>query len=262
MNRNDVWLLFAGFIASSVNAAAGGGTLLSFPALLAAGLSPLAANATSTVGLLPGSFASIAAYRRELGGVRAEAVRLLWPSIIGGAFGAFLLVFLGDSVFAAVVPALLLGSSVLLVAQPLALRFLQRGQASVDRSGARFGLTAVLAATLVIAIYAGYFGAGAGILFLGAMGLLLDRSLASVNALKVVMAFIANAVAAIAFAVMQYLHPANAALHFREALPLGLGALLGGYLGVGLVRKLPPSVLRAFAALIGVGIALYLALRR
>jgi uncharacterized membrane protein YfcA len=223
MKHNDFWLAMAGFLASSVNAAAGGGTLLSFPSLLALGLSPLAANATSTVGLLPGSVASIFAYRRELTATRADAWRLVPPSIAGGVVGAWLLLFLGDRVFAAVVPSLLLISSALLVVQPLVARRVQRraalAPALAEAPGKASSTWLALAASLLVSIYAGYFGAGAGILFLGAMGLLLS-------------------------------------------LPLCAGALLGGYLGVRLVRRLPAWALRAFSALVGVGIAFYLVLRK
>jgi uncharacterized membrane protein YfcA len=223
MKHNDFWLAMAGFLASSVNAAAGGGTLLSFPSLLALGLSPLAANATSTVGLLPGSVASIFAYRRELTATRADAWRLVPPSIAGGVVGAWLLLFLGDRVFAAVVPSLLLISSALLVVQPLVARRVQRraalAPALAEAPGKASSTWLALAASLLVSVYAGYFGAGAGILFLGATGLLLS-------------------------------------------LPLCAGALLGGYLGVRLVRRLPAWALRAFSALVGVGIAFYLVLRK
>lgn len=290
MNQRDLWLLLAGFVASSVNAAAGGGTLLSFPSLLAVGLSPLAANATSMVALLPGSLASIWAYRKELGTLHADALRILWPSLFGGVLGAWLLVALGERVFAAIVPALLLGSSALLVAQPLVARWLRlrraassapapgdpasgaAGSAPARASGrampavpadasAHFGMTAVLVGSFLVAVYAGYFGAGVGILFLATMGVLLSRPIDEVNALKVVSAALSNGVAAATFVLLEHRHPTGA-LHYRQALPLALGALLGGYLGVRAVRRLPPAALRAFAALIGVGIALYLGLRK
>ncbi|HXN82109.1 MAG TPA: sulfite exporter TauE/SafE family protein [Myxococcales bacterium] len=266
MNRSDLWLGMAGFLAGSVNAAAGGGTLLSFPSLLALGMSPLAANATSTVGLLPGSVASIFAYRRELTAARADAGRLLMPSIVGGVAGAWLLLFLGDRVFAAVVPSLLLIGSALLVVQPLVARWLLRRAARNPAPAAApsnpSSTWPVLGVSLLVAIYAGYFGAGAGIVFLGAMGLLLTLPLSDVNALKVVMTAVSNGVAAITFAVLQIRHPGQDGLQFRAALPLCAGALLGGYLGVRLVRRLPPWALRAFSALVGVGIAFYMVLRK
>src|ERR1700738_4291559 len=235
MNRSDLCLGMAGFLAGSFNAAAGGGTLLSFPSLLALGMSPLAANATSTVGLLPGSVASIFAYRRELTAARAYAGRLLMPSIVGGVAGAWLLLFLGDRVFAAVVPSLLLIGSALLVVQPLVGRWLLGRAARYPPLVAR-----------------------ASIVILGAMSLLLTSPLSDVNALKVVMTAVSNGVAAITFAVLQTRNPGQDGLQFRAALPLCSGALLGGYLGVRLVRRVAPLAARAFSALVGVGIAFYM----
>src|SRR5262245_8564218 len=119
---NDLLLAGAGALASSVNAAAGGGTLLSFPSLLAAGLPPLAANATSSVGLLPGSLGSAFGLRKKLHEQKADAALVACTSVVGGVVGAVLLLWLGAAVFAAVVPALLIGASALLLAQPLVAR--------------------------------------------------------------------------------------------------------------------------------------------
>ncbi len=252
--RTDLWLFFSGLLASSVNAAAGGGTLLSFPSLLAAGLSPIAANATSTVGLVPGYLAALIGYRTDLRALRRDAVRAIMPSILGGALGAWLLLQLGGAVFARVVPVLLVASALLLLLNPPISRALARSKANIDSP------PLVFAANFVIALYAGYFGAGAGILFLAAMGLLMKRRLGEVNALKVVVSLVSNLVAAATLVILELRHPTGA-LVFRADLPLALGALAGGYLGVRLVRRLPPSVLRGFAAAVGVAIALYLVLR-
>lgn len=257
LSRSDLWLFFAGALAASVNAAAGGGTLLSFPALLAAGLSPLAANVTSTVGLLPGSFSSLAGYRRELRELRVYVARTLFPAIVGGVFGAWLLLALGGAVFARIVPALLIGGSLLLLLQPLVSRLL------LGKSSAAPGekLSVIVLANLLISIYGGYFGAGMGILFLAAMGMLIQQPLGQVNALKVFNTTITNLVGALTFVVLELLHPTGA-LQFRSAAPLACGAIFGGYFGVKLVRKLPSSVLRGFAAAVGVAIAIYIVVRR
>ncbi len=253
-HRTDLWLFLAGLVASSVNAAAGGGTLLSFPSLLAAGLSPIAANATSTVGLVPGYLAALIGYRTDLKALRRDALRAILPSVLGGALGAWLLLHLGAAVFARIVPGLLVVSAALLLANPPISRALARRKARFDSP------PAVFAANFVIALYAGYFGAGAGILFLAAMGLLMKRELGQVNALKVVVSLVSNLVAAATLAILELRQPTGA-LVFRADLPLALGALAGGYLGVRVVRRLPPSVLRVFAALVGVGIAIYLVVR-
>jgi uncharacterized membrane protein YfcA len=250
MVRSTALLFFAGLIASAVNAAAGGGTLLSFPALLGAGLSPLAANATSTVGLLTGYFASVAGYRQDMRKLRGEVGATVVPSILGGALGAWLLLKLGSEFFARIVPWLLIGSSIILLAQPLVQRLSKSGEGTRSKP-------VIFFAVLAIALYAGYFGAGVGILFLGAMGLLYGKDLGQVNAIKVFVAMLANVIAAATFVGMELVKPTGA-LVWQAALPLAVGALFGGLVGVTIARKLPPSALRGFAAVVGLAIAVYI----
>lgn len=259
MNRSDLWLFLAGMIAASVNAAAGGGTLLSFPALLAAGLSPLSANVTSTVGLLPGSFSSLAGYRKELAGLRIYLLRTLGPAFAGGVLGAWLLIALGGSIFARIVPGLLIGGSLLLLLQPLVSRLLQRRRGQAQDLGE--SVAAIIIANLLISIYGGYFGAGMGILFLAAMGMLIAQPIGQINALKVFNTTVTNLVGAGTFVLLEILHPTGV-LQFRSAAPLALGSIAGGYFGVKIARKLPGSVLRGFAAAVGVVIAIYIIARR
>jgi len=247
--RTDLWLSFAGLLASCVNAAAGGGTLLSFPSLMAAGLSPLAANATSTVGLLTGYLASVAGYRAQMRRLRGEVVFTIIPSLLGGTLGAWLLLKLGAAFFARMVPTLLIVAALLLLAQPLLGAVLRRAT-RVDRPAPLF------AAIFVVALYGGYFGAGSGILFLAAMGLLYGRDLGQVNAIKVFVSLLANVIAAATFVVLELSRPTGA-LSWRAALPLSLGAFAGGYVGVRVARRLPPAALRGFAAAVGIAIALY-----
>ena len=247
MFRSTALLFLAGLVASAVNAAAGGGTLLSFPALMATGLSALAANATSTVGLLLGYFTSTAGYREEMRELRREAVEGIAPSIIGGSAGAALLLVLGAKVFARLVPWLLIGSSALLLAQPLVQRLASRSAGPRSKAAVWTGL-------LVISVYVGYFGAGAGILFLAVMGLLYGKPLGQVNAIKVFVNTLANVIAALTLVGVELIHPTGA-LAWRQMAPLAAGAVLGGFAGVRVARKLPPAALRAFAALVGLCIA-------
>ena len=252
--RTDLLLLAAGLVASLVNAAAGGGTLLSFPALLAVGLSPIAANATSTVGLLTGYLASTAEYRGEVGKLRGEMLATVLPSIAGGAFGAWLLLHLGGAFFARIVPVLLVGAALLLLTQPLAARLVHKRVRAENRALVVLGI-------FVIAIYGGYFGAGAGILVLAAMGLIYNRDLSQVNAIKVFVSLIANLIAAASFVALELAHPTGA-LHYRAAAPLAVGAIAGGFLGARFAKRLPPAALRAFAACVGIAIAVYFILRQ
>jgi uncharacterized membrane protein YfcA len=263
VTTGDLWLGLAGAVASSVNAAAGGGTLLSFPSLIAVGLSPLSANATSTVALLPGQLASLWAYRREIALARGDAAVIAVPGLVGGAAGAFLLLRLGNAVFEMVVPLLLLSAAALLLLQPVVSRWVARrtGKA-LPEAARRRALIPLLLVSLAVSVYFGYFGAGAGILFMGAMGFVLtSRPLGQINALKVELASLANLIAASVFVALELRHPTGA-VHWRAALPLAVGGVLGGYFGVSAVRRLPANVLRAIAACVGVGIGLYLAMRR
>ena len=253
----ELWIFLAGLLAGSVNAAAGGGTLLAFPVLIGvAGLSPLAANVTCTVGLLPGIIASTGGYWRELSaGLRRDARRQLLPSALGGLLGAWLLLSLGGRVFARVVPWLLVVSAILIAIQPVVNHWLARHRPEHGYPAA------TVAVPFAVSVYGGYFGAAQGIPFLAAMGLLLPRPIGELNALRILNAMINNAVAALTFVALEALHRSGA-LDFRAALPLGLGSVLGGWAGVRVARRLPASVLRGIAACVGVGIGLYLALMR
>src|SRR5207248_766573 len=151
--RTDLWLVLTGFVSGAMNAAAGGGTFLAFPVLIGiAGLSPIAANATCTVGLLPGMLASTGGYVRDFfAQLREDARRQIVPSAVGGVLGAWLLLSLGERVFAQVVPWLLVVSAVLIAAQPLIARWLLRHRPE------RGYPAASIAVPFAVSIYGGYF---------------------------------------------------------------------------------------------------------
>ena len=253
----DLWIFLAGLVAGSVNAAAGGGTLLAFPVLLGvAHLSPLAANTTCTVGLLPGIVASTGGYWRELAAhLRRDARRQLLPSALGGVLGAWLLLTLGGAVFALVVPWLLVASAILIAVQPVVSRWLAHHRPEHGYPAAS------LAVPFLVSVYGGYFGAAQGIPFLAAMGLLLPWPIGELNALRILNAMVNNLLAALTFFVLEAIHPTGA-LDFRAIVPLALGSLAGGWAGVRIVRRMPAAALRGFAACIGVAIGVYLAFRR
>lgn len=230
-------LAAAGVGAGVVNAIAGGGTLLTFPALLAVGLPPVTANATNTLALWPGQIASAWAYRRHLGDERRRALVLAVPSVIGGLAGALLLVSLPESTFETVVPWLILFACAVLALQERIRRLATR---------ARLGNhPAVLwIAQLLIAIYGGYFGAGIGILMLAAMGILLPSSLQHANALKVLFALLINGVAAIYFF-------GAGQTSLPEAALVAAAGMIGGFGGAHLAQRLPPRGMRLFAIAVG-----------
>ena len=225
------------FAAGIVNAVAGGGTLLTFPALLATVVPAVAANATNTVALFPGQLASSLAYRSHIADERRRAIALSVPSLIGGIVGAWLLLELPAKTFEIAVPWLILFACVVLAFQGQ-LKRLVASRRNVNHPAALW------IAQLLIAIYGGYFGAGIGILMLAAMGILLPSSLQHANALKVLFSLLINAVAAVLFVFM-------GAVHAPEAVLMAAASIAGGFAGARLAQRLPPAGMRGFAILVG-----------
>ncbi|MFL5608341.1 MAG: sulfite exporter TauE/SafE family protein, partial [Gemmatimonadaceae bacterium] len=177
----------AAFLAGIMNSVAGGGTLLTFPSLVAAGLTPLVANATSTVALLPASLSSALGYREELAGSRRWAVSLAVPSLVGGGIGAVLLLHTTNATFNRIVPWLVLGATMLFLLQRPLLRWIRGGEAthlSDHEVGQRSPTPLLLAAQLLVGVYGGYFGAGIGILMLAALGFMGFSNIHRMNGLK------------------------------------------------------------------------------
>jgi uncharacterized protein len=181
--------------AGVINAIAGGGTLLTFPALLSAGLTPVGANATNTLALWAGQLSSAFAYKKHLQDERKRAISLAVPSVIGGVLGSALVLALPARIFGAVVPWLIVFACVLLALQGPIKRALA-GVPGADHPAALWVVQ------LLISIYGGYFGAGMGILMLAAMSVMLPSSGQHANALKVLLSFLANGSAAILFMAM------------------------------------------------------------
>lgn len=223
--------------AGLVNAVAGGGTLLTFPSLLLAGLSPVSANVTSTVALWPGQLSSVWAYRQHIGDERQRAVVLGVPAVLGGAIGALLLLTLPEKAFEAVVPWLILFACALLALQGPIRR-------AVGHHAAGNHPAALWVIQLLISIYGGYFGAGIGILMLAAMGILLPSSLQHANALKVLFALLSNGTGVLLFAL-------SGKVDFHLAALMAVASLAGGWLGAHVAQRLPPAAMRAFAIAVG-----------
>jgi uncharacterized membrane protein YfcA len=230
-------LAISAFAAGIVNAIAGGGTLITFPALLAIGVPAVASNATNTVALFPGQLASSFAYRSHIAEERSRAIALSVPSILGGIIGAVLLLWLPEKAFEAVVPWLILFACVVLALQTQLKRAVA-GMAHANHPAALW------LAQLLISIYGGYFGAGIGILMLAAMGIMISSSMQHANALKVLFALLINAVAAVIFV-------AKGAVHVPEAALMAAASIAGGFAGSHLAKRLPPAGMRAFAIAVG-----------
>ena len=234
----------AGFAAGGINAVVGSGTLVSFPVLLAVGLPPVPATISNSLGLVAGNLSGSIGYRRELRGQRQLLLRLLPASILGALTGAFLLLHLPASTFEAVVPVLI-GVAVLLVAlQPVLQRRLPAGADDAPVRGGR--LAALFAGAYATGTYGGYFAASQGVLQIGIFGLVLRESLQRLNAIKNVLTFTVNAVAASAYVVV-----ATDRVDWVAAGLLAVGSLVGGSVGSRYGRRLPSWVLRTAIVVLG-----------
>ena len=243
--------------AGLVNALAGGGTLLTFPSLLAVGVPPVAANVTNTVALLPGYVGGIFAQRRALRGQGARLWILVPAGLAGGVAGALLLFATGERLFRALVPVLILTATALLALQEPVKRWLARREAGNSPGGgsaqgvhAGGATPAALPLVAAASVYGGYFGAGVGVVLIAVLGLTLHDRLDRLNALKQTLSLSANLSAAVLFCFSgQVVWPVVA--------PMAAGALAGGWMGGRLAGRIPPAALRWAIVAIGlvVGIA-------
>lgn len=234
----------AAIIAGAINSIAGGGTLISFPALVWIGRDPILANATNSVALWPGSLAGAVGFRRELKSVQRWLLLLAIPSCGGAAVGAVLLLKTPSPIFERIVPFLILGATILLGAQELITRklgFLARAHENPTTGG----VTAVFLFQFLVGVYGGYFGAGMGILMLAALGLIGMTDMHQMNGLKNVLSICINALAAIYFSIA-------GAVIWRDALIMAAGAIVGGFLGASIARRLGRTFVRRAVVVIGV----------
>jgi uncharacterized membrane protein YfcA len=228
----------AGLGAGIVNTIVGSGSLLTFPALLAAGYPPLVANVSNTVGLVFGGVSGTLGYRRELAGQRRRVLGLALPAIAGALLGAALLLALPEAVFHRVVPALVLLAVVLVIVQPRLATFLERYR---DRPGSSWALRAGI---FLSAVYGGYFGAAMGVLMISLLAVFLKDDLQRINAVKNVLSTLINAMAAIVFVLAAHVAWAAAAL-------IATSSVVGGLVGAAVGRRLPSGVLRVVIVVAG-----------
>ena len=241
----DLFLAGSAFLAGAINSVAGGGTLLTYPALLAAGISPIHANATSTICLVQGSLAACWGYRKKLRGDGALLAALTVPCLIGSVIGALILLRMAERSFALVVPWLILGAtSLFLLADRLHRRWKNRPEALV--TGKR--LILLLVVQLAVAIYGGFFGAGQGILMLATLGLTGLRDLDRMNGLKNYAAAIINLVATALFI-------AGGKIEWRPAIIMAIAAVAGGFCGAHVGQRVGKSAARKLVIVIGFGAA-------
>lgn len=241
------------FAAGVINSVAGGGTLLTFPALLAAldsvwGIKAgQVANATSTVALVPGSLAGAWGYRREMQAVRSWMLLLLGPSLIGGVIGSLLATRSHPRFFNALIPWLILTAALLFLAQPAVSRLIQ---AKPHAAPSPNMVAAVVLFQLVVAIYGGLFGAGIGILMLSALALMGLPGVHPMNAVKTFLSFCINGISVVIFVLEKK-------VDWRFVPIMAASSIAGGYLGARLARRVEPRLVRWFIVAVGLGLSGY-----
>jgi len=231
-----------------MNSVAGGGSFFTFPALLFAGLDPKIANATNTVALWPGSVASVGAFRQELKTQR-EAVKLLsGVSLVGGLVGALLLLVTPSSIFKILLPYLMLAATLLFAFSARINQYLRR-EGHHDSSPKSRYRSIVLQG--IIAVYGGFFGGGIGILMLAALALMGLENIHEMNAIKTFLATVINGIAVVTFVIAR-------AVVWPHALLMAVAAIVGGYGGAALSRRVSPQYVRTFVMVVGFALSAYL----
>lgn len=250
-------VVVASVLGGAANSVAGGGTLLTFPALVGLGVPVVSANATSTVALWPGGLSSMLGYRDALRGVRTWARALVIPSLIGGLTGAWLLTRTTDAQFKALVPWLVLGATLLFLSQNRVGAWL-RARAGVERQDATSDDTLppppgswAMVVQFLVAVYGGYFGAGAGIVMLAAFGLLGLTNLHQMNGLKNFLALLFNFVAIVTFAV-------SGLVQWPIAVVMAIGSAIGGHYAARFAQRTNQDVMRQLIGVIGIASAVWL----
>ncbi|MCX6596579.1 MAG: sulfite exporter TauE/SafE family protein [Acidobacteria bacterium] len=242
----------AAFAAGVINSVAGGGTLVTFPALVWLGVPSIVANATNAVSMTPGSMASAWGYRRELGSSKRMLV-LMAPSLAGGICGALLLKLTPPGVFDLLVPFLILFATLLFMAQQQVQRILKT-QAALDHSSSSW-LVGAVTFQFFVALYGGYFGAGMGILMLAALSIIGLTDIHQMNGWKNVFGTCINGIAAVYFI-------ASGMVSWPYAIVMTVGAIAGGAGGAGLARRLGRDAVRRIVIVVGFGMALSLYFKR
>jgi uncharacterized protein len=242
-----IFLLLAGAIGGALNAVAGGGSFVAFPALLFVQVPPIQANATNTIALWTAAAASGGAYRTRLNLSQRIFVPLLIASLIGGLIGAGLLLKTPAHTFLRVLPWLTLGATVLFA---FGKKLVAGRMAGVEHDASSLAITGVTVFQLLVAVYGGYFGGGMGIVMLAMLAMLGMTDIHAMNALKSVMGFVINGVAVLAFVVAH-------AVYWRQGSVMIVGAVAGGYIGAHYAQKLPASSIRWFVILVGTVMTVY-----
>ncbi len=239
----------AAFAAGAINSVAGGGTLVSFPALVWLGVPSVVSNATNTVAMWPGSMGSMWGYREEMRGLSSRMLLLVVPSLIGGILGAVLLRVTPPGVFDRLVPFLILFATLLFLAQEPVQRRLRSADAAASASNQWLGWS--IGFQFLVSVYGGYFGAGIGILMLAALSIMGLTDIHQMNGLKNLFATCINGIAA-----MYFIY--GGIVSWPHAVVMIVGAAAGGYLGAGLARRLGRKAVKNIVIAIGLAMTVSL----
>jgi uncharacterized protein len=254
VNWHWVWLVVAAFLAGVLNAVAGGGSFLSFPALLGTGILPVEANATNTVAIWPGQLTSIAAYWPDVRRNLRPALLMGFAGLLGGTAGAVLLLSTPQKTFMRLVPWLLLFAAAMFAVSGPVARALERlkrereGRAQAGQSVHAPRHLPLFVAAAVVSFYVGYFGAGAGFIFMTLLALFGFEDIHAINALKISANLLANGIAIVIFIV-------EGQVVWRFCLAAMVAAAIGGYTSASLARRIPQPVLRGLVVAIGLTMA-------
>ena len=239
-------LVVVGIVSGMVNALAGGGSLLLFPALLAIGFPPLAANVTNSVAQCPGYVGFALGSRRELSGQRGRVLSTTGVAVLGSLAGSLLLLVLPTKVFDAVVPALVALASLLLGIQPWLARWMGEPEPNLpDRRGV------LVPAVFIAAVYGGYFGGALGVVLIAVLALAAHDDLRRLNAVKGILSLIISVVSLVVFAL-------GAPVDWLAVALLAPATLVGGYLGAKLAGRLAAATLRSAVVVVGLAVSIYL----
>jgi uncharacterized membrane protein YfcA len=247
MHYHYLIALAAALAAGFINAIAGGGTLVSFPVLLALGLPPVAANVTNTLALCPGYVGGIWAQRRDFAAQKKRLITILPISMLGGIAGGLILLNTGEKVFNGIIPYLIILACILLAIQVPVKKWMQsRSGKAHDNRIKQIGAALLL---LLASVYGGYFGAGVSVIVIAILGLIYDDSLTSLNVLKQAISFSINISAAIYFSF-------SGKVNWSFAIVMMIGAITGGMIGGKFASRIKPGVLRWVVIVTGFAAAL------
>jgi uncharacterized membrane protein YfcA len=238
----------AGLAAGTINTIVGSGSLVTFPTLLALGYSPVVANVSNTMGLVPGSLSGTIGYRRELVGQKSRVIRLGVTAVLGGLTGGVLLLVLPAEAFEHIVPFLILVACGLMAIQPRMAAFVSSRRGNQREDG-----PLAVAAIFATGVYGGYFGAAQGVMLIALLATFITDDLQRLNGLKNVIVVLVNGVAALLFLLV-------APVAWEAAMLVAIGSIIGGQVGAVVGRRMPPELLRVAIIIVGSAVAIQLML--